>query len=509
MSANDIKAVLSTPRVLSSDGDYAIQSSDRDKLCFLEDGRLLVAEAYRRDPAVLAYEEFLRRDDVEFRVCLSTVAEIQDLYFQGGGIDKSDTTQRQEQVLRLIAEGVRVDASDIHFRNDEQTEVFMRVDGFFEKYTEFKREDGRELCRSMYQSMTDVAEESYYENRSQKGRIASTFLQKFGLTGARIGSRTTDNGNVVVLRLLKKSEQRDLPDLGYLPEQEVDIERMIVKPFGINIFSGPTGSGKSTTLEVVLQKILKYHNHKINVMTVEDPPEYLIPGVVQTVLKCDSEDTESVAAAWSNAISELLRLDPDNIMIGEIRDLESARAAFRASMTGHGVWTTVHANHALQVLDRLTDLGVSPTLVSDASNLTGLVNQSLVVRNCPHCARSYASAKHTLPKDVQRRVEQYCNVEGVKVRGRNRGCPHCGGRGYKGRQVVAETVVPNQKLMNVYRKAGSAAARHYWLAHMGGISKCAHLKRLVSAGFVDPLFGEQQVCTLDYDDLTAGEDFEV
>lgn len=505
MGANDIGNGALLPAVLSASGKLSVSEDHRDKVCLTEDHVLWIVGSYATDPAVLAYMELLRRNGVKFTRSVASVEQVQALYARGVSVDREDLTHRQEQVMSIIVEANQRDASDIHFRHEEaRTLVFARVDGFFEPVREFNRQDGRAICRAMYGSMCDVAEEQYYENRSQNGRLKSEYLRELGLTGARIGTRPTDDGNLVVLRLLKKGTKRTLADLGYLPEQVEIITRMTRNPFGVNIFSGPTGAGKSTTLEVLVQMLLEYTGHKINILTVEHPPEYRMDGAVQTPLTCDSDDPASVARAWANAIAELLRLDPDVIVIGEVRDLDSAVAAFRAAMTGHGVWTTNHANHAWQTLDRLIDLGVSPALATDASIVTGLINQSLVPINCPACRRQYKLARHTLAPDLQERVERLCNPDTVYVRGRNPGCKICGGRGYKGRRVVAETVAPTQRLMNIYREGGSSAARSAWVQEMNGISKCMHLIRKVNAGEVDPLFAEQQVCTLDYDEITLG-----
>lgn len=143
-------------------------------------------------------------------------------------------------------------------------------------------------------------------------------------------------------------------------------------------------------------------------------------------------------------------------------------------------------------------------MATDASLVTGLINQSLVPVNCPNCRRKYSTARHALPNDLQERVERFCNPDTVYVRGRNPGCPVCGGRGYKGRSVVAEAIAPTQKLMNLYRQGGSSAARTAWVREYAGISKCMHLIRKINAGEVDPLFAEQQVCRLDHDAITLG-----
>lgn len=503
MGANDLTAMGGAlPSVVSATGRLAIPVAHRDKMYLGDDQTLYIAGSYATDAAVLAYIELLRRQNVQYRREVTSVEHIQGLYAENAAVVREDFTQRQGQVVGIILEAIRLRASDVHFRNeDTRSLVLVRVDGFLEPLREFSREDGREICRAMYGSMCDVAEEQYYENKSQNGRLKAEYLRQLGLTGARIGTRPTDDGNLVVLRLLMKGERKAVRELGYLPEQTEHIVRMTRNPYGINIFSGPTGAGKSTSLEVLLREMLDYLGGKTNVLTVEHPPEYKIPGAVQTPLMCDSDDPESVSRAWANAISELLRLDPDTIMIGEMRDLNSALAAFRAAMTGHGVWTTNHSNHAIQTLDRLIDLGVNPSFVTDASIVTGLINQSLVVLNCPRCARPYDAAKESLPEDLRARVEHYCNPQKVKVRGKNRGCKHCKGKGHRGRSVVAEVVTPTQKLMNVYRAEGSAAARSYWAKELGGITKCMHLIRLINEGLVDPLFAEQQVCLLDQDDI--------
>lgn len=505
MGVNDITAGGLMRSVLSGSGKLAVAEEHRDKVCLTDDHDLWIVGSYATDPSVLAYMELLRRQGIEFTRRPATVEQVQALYAQGVAVLREDLTARQEQVISIVIEANKRDASDIHFRNEETgTQVWVRVDGFFERLREFNREDGRAICRTLYASMCDVAEQTYYENRSQNGRLKSQYLRELGLTGARIGTRVSDDGNLMVLRLLRRGGRKTLEGLGYLREQIDLVERMTRNPLGLNIFSGPTGSGKSTTIEVLVQDLLDYHSGKINVLTVEHPPEYRMDGAVQTPLQCDSDDHESVARAWANAIAELLRLDPDAIVIGEMRDLDSAVAAFRAAMTGHLVFTTNHANHGWQTLDRLIDLGVSPTLATDASLVTGLINQSLVPVNCPQCKRKYTSAQHALPKDLQERVERFCDPEHVYVRGRNPGCPVCGGRGYKGRSVVAEAIAPTQKLMNMYREGGSTVARTAWVQEHGGISKCMHLIRKINAGLVDPLFAEQQVCRLDHDSITLG-----
>jgi general secretion pathway protein E len=491
--------------VVSKDGDrFPVSAASRDKMCLLATDELLVATHYKADMEVLSYQELLRRGGVKFHVKLVSVDVIQRLYAGAKGETTSSNTHRQNEVVGLIQRAVSMRASDIHFRGYEKhAEVWFRVDGYLTKFTTWKAEDGKEVCATMYGSMCDVAEETYKDRKSQDGRLKREFLQACGLYGARIATRPMEYGNLVVLRLLYQQGARPtLSDLGYLVEQVALISRMTRRTTGINIFSGPTGSGKSTSLEALLSQLLKEFEYKIHLLTLEDPTEYVIDGAVQTPIICDKDDPAEVSRGWTKAISNAMRLDPDVIMIGEMRDRDSAVTAFRAAMTGHGVWTTLHANNAMQILDRLRDVGVDLSFITDAALVTGLINQSLAPVSCPKCRRPYVRYKKEVPDDVQERIERFCRPEAVYLRGNDIGCPECNGRGFKGRQVVAECIVPNQRLMNEYRNSGASAARSFWVKELGGITKCAHLARLVNAGVVDPMLGEQKVCTLDEDELT-------
>ncbi|WPM83970.1 ATPase, T2SS/T4P/T4SS family [Apirhabdus apintestini] len=257
------------------------------------------------------------------------------------------------------------------------TNIKYRVDGELRRYQELSESDGNDICATIYQTMCDVAEPVFNPRRSQDARLMSSSLEKCGLYGGRIATRPTDSGLLMVIRLLydRGSNNLELEHLGYTGEQVALINRMTARRFGINILSGPTGSGKSTTLECVLKRIIAQREGKAHVLTLEDPPEYRISGAVQTPIQCDKNDDDAISREWARAISNAMRLDPDILMCGEVRDLHSAVATFRAAMTGHGVWTTVHANDALAILTRLQDIGVSPAILTDASLLTGLISR--------------------------------------------------------------------------------------------------------------------------------------
>jgi len=486
---------------------YEVGVADLDKLCLMTDGTLYVASAYAKDMSVLSYMELLRRNKIVFKVQHATVDEIQRMYSSAVTTSSGDNSVRQEQVIALIKKAVGLGASDIHFRNyAKHTETWMRIDGFLEKDRQgvFGPEDGAALCGTMYRSMCDVAEGDYVPTKSQDGRISREFLSACGLVGARIATRPMDYGNEVVLRLLTRHKRQTLGELGYLDRQLRDLHRMTERTRGINIFSGETGSGKSTSLEVLLSDLLARHKYKIKLQTIEDPPEYVIPGAVQTPILCDKRDPEEVSREWARSISNVLRLDPDVIMVGEMRDVDSAVATFRAAITGHGVWTTLHTFDAHASLQRLLDIGVDINLLTDASIVTGLINQSLAAKNCEHCRRPYLKYRHEVHEELRERIELYCEPDRVFLKGNDRGCPHCNGRGYKGRTVIAETVVPTQAMMNVFKRDGKAAARKYWVEHQKGVTKAQHLIYKINEGIIDPHLGEQMVCSLDEDVITLG-----
>jgi type II secretory ATPase GspE/PulE/Tfp pilus assembly ATPase PilB-like protein len=309
------------------------------------------------------------------------------------------------------------------------------------------------------------------------------------------------------LRLLSDYRGRSMTlfDLGYLDEQIKLIKRMTQRTVGVNIFSGPTGSGKSTTLECLLSMLLKEYEYKIHLLTIEDPPEYEIEGSVQTPIICDHSDPVALSREWVSAISNAMRLDPDVMMVGEIRDFDSAVAAFCAAMTGHGLWTTLHANDAISILARLQDIGVQMSLLTDAALVTGLINQSLVPVLCPHCKLPFHEAitKDLLPTDTIERVVQYCDPEKVFIKGP--GCKQGGCQeGISGRTVIAEVIGTTQKFMSIFREEGNAASRNYWVNDLGGITKNQHLIRRLNEGIIDPLLAERRVCSLDYDHFTLG-----
>jgi len=500
-------------------GKYRLEPNLRDMMCLTDDGTLYVSASHATNQHVLGFMERLRLNNFAFKVERVSLSEIKELYNTASPSESNtrlsknvsvrnvgEETHRQTEVVRLLKDAVEAGASDIHFIVDEHhCRIRYRVNGDLETKREQMAQDGRDLCGTIYMSMCDVAESTYKPYKSQDARIKRDFLKQCGLFGARVATRPTDRGNLMVLRLLYDSRDKKLTleGGGYLPEQIAQIRRMGQRTTGINIFSGPTGSGKSTTLERVLSDLLVSFENKIHLLTIEDPPEYAIAGAIQTPIICDKDDDDAISREWSRSISNSMRLDPDVMMIGEMRDLSSAVSAFRAAMTGHGVWTTLHANDVMSILERLRDIGVEISLLSDPALITGLINQWLARKVCPGCSKPYLQHKHEVAPDLAERIERLCDASKVRLKGK--GCDACKHTGISGRTVIAEVLVPTRALMTVFKEKGKSDARQFWVKHMNGITKNQHLIRRINEGLIDPALGERDVCPLDEDLITLGD----
>ena len=465
-----------------------------------------VSQSHKNDAFVLGALSALKRKGVNPQIRYCAFADIEKIKQKYGelttDLNASKGTVRQDNVVAIIKEAVQANASDVHIVVSDHTTVRMRIDGDLFDRHQYGRDDGDFLMSTIYQSMCDVSSDpTFIRTKSQDARLRADFVKSLGIKGARVATRPTDSGILMVLRLLyERKHKADLLTLGYLPEHIEMFRAMQARTNGINILSGPTGSGKSTTLETVLTQLIQESGGKINVITLEDPPEYEIVGARQTpVLYDKSAGDDAINEAWAKGIANCMRLDPDTLMIGEMRDLSSAVAAFRAAMTGHNVYTTLHANNAVHNLVRLRDIGVDIGLLTDPMTVTGLVNQSLAAKPCPHCKVPYSTGRHALSRDLIDRIEKFCKTENVWLRGP--GCPSCNHTGIKGRTVIAEVILPTKQFMEAYLDHGQLQARQCWY-QTGGITKNAHMIRAINEGLIDPQLAEKSVCAINEDELT-------
>jgi general secretion pathway protein E/type IV pilus assembly protein PilB len=348
-------------------------------------------------------------------------------------------------VNQIFTEAVRDRASDIHIEPmEDELRIRNRIDGVLHKIpipAEIKRFQAAIVSRLKIMSNLNIAE----KRLPQDGRI------KLNCLGREIDVRVSVIPNVwgegVCLRLLDRGNMAvSLEELGMPPDVLVRFKELINEPHGILLVTGPTGSGKTTTLYAALQKINKVED---KIITVEDPVEYQLGGIKQIQVN------PKIGLSFGNGLRAILRHDPDIIMIGEIRDLETAEIAVQSALTGHLVFSTLHTNDAPTAITRLVDMGLEPFLV--ASTVEGLMAQRLVRRICKGCrAESKASDAEfaaLLPPDV-------------KTLWKGKGCDECRGTGYKGRQGIFELVVVDDALREmILKREGANRLKKYAVDH--------------------------------------------
>jgi type II secretory ATPase GspE/PulE/Tfp pilus assembly ATPase PilB-like protein len=493
-----VARVINGAAVVSRTGVLEASEEEQKLLCLLSDGRLLVAEGQALNPHVLSYQARLEKLHRSFEVVFTKIETISRAYQNC----PSATTQRHQEhsMMQVTAKdllnracGAR--ASDIHIRVKKNcTEILFRIHNDLKPVGSQTREYGERLLATLYGAMTSVSDNTYKPMERQDASISDRDKLPPQLYGVRIATAPTSEGAVMVLRLLYNDagDNIDLRPLGFSQAHADMLQQLKEQPSGMNIISGPTGSGKSTTLQRILCGELIEAGGKLHVLTVEDPVEYPIEGAVQTAVTNASTEADR-SRQFAAAISNAMRLDPDVIMIGEMRDGASAQNALRASMTGHQVWTTVHANSAIAVIDRLVDLGLPLSLVADHTIVTGLISQRLVKVLCNHCSKPLVDHQHELPLAAYTRVQRAVGSEMQKVRIVGPGCEHCKHQGTLGRTVIAEVIVPDDQFFKYIRAGEKTEAVAYWLHELGGKTIREHAIEKIAAGLIDPRMAEKVV----------------
>lgn len=353
------------------------------------------------------------------------------------------------------------DASDIHVEpGDRKLTIRQRVDGILYEDLSLPMAYHREICsRLKIMAGMNVAE----RRRPQDGRISVSIRGK--PIDVRVSTYPTVHGEKVVLRLLDKSALRPSPEhLGLLNRDLRLVKEKLQAPYGLIMVSGPTGSGKTTTLYSCLGSIDKSRK---NILTVEDPVEYQIPGVHQMQVNA------KIGLTFASGLRTMLRQDPDVIMVGESRDVETAQMAIQAALTGHVVFSTIHTNDAIGVVTRLMDMKIEPFLVASALSLT--VAQRLVRKVCPHCKTSVTGEEimEDLAKDgiSEERLEKLgIDIDEEMDYAQGRGCAHCRGTGYMGRRAVFEVFEINRDVRSLITSPDFTETRLHEVARGSGMT---------------------------------------
>jgi general secretion pathway protein E len=343
-------------------------------------------------------------------------------------LENADDAPIIRLINALLTEAIKENASDIHIESFETSLlVRFRIDGVLREVLRPPRTLGPLLIsRVKVMAHLDIAE----KRLPQDGRISLRVAGR--AVDVRVSTLPAGHGERVVMRLLDKREGKlDLQQLGMEPDTRELLEKLIHRPHGVLLVTGPTGSGKTTTLYAALTIL---NDHKRNIMTVEDPVEYFLDGISQTHVN------PKIDMTFARGLRAILRQDPDVVLVGEIRDLETAEIAVQASLTGHLVLSTLHTNSAVGAIARLRDMGVEPFLLS--SSLIGVLAQRLVRVLCHHCKQPHTAT----PPD--------CRILGVEPATHPtiytpQGCEHCRQSGYRGRGGIFELVVVDSSMQTL------------------------------------------------------------
>jgi general secretion pathway protein E len=409
----------------------------------------LLARAYNQPaagsqgPAIAARVASDLAREKDLSALLSELPQSEDLLAKD---DASAAAPVVRTINAILLEALSEHASDVHFEAFEnRSAVRFRIDGVMREVLEPPRALHAALVsRLKIMANLDIAE----KRLPQDGRITLKLGDK--PVDVRVSTVPTGGSERVVLRLLDKDSARlDLSALGMSQGTLNGVDALIRRPHGIVLVTGPTGSGKTTTLYAALSRLDRSH---ANIMTVEDPIEYALDGVGQIQVNPRIELT------FARALRSILRQDPDVIMIGEIRDPETAQIAVQASLTGHLVLATLHTNDAASAVTRLADMGIEPYLL--ASSLLGVLAQRLVRRLCPHCVEAYGASA-----DERALIARLGGT--LERLHRARGCGECHHTGYAGRAGIYELLpVDDAVRAIIHEQHGERRLRH-WMGEAG------------------------------------------
>ncbi len=400
-----------------------VAMANPNNLVALDQLRLQTKDQFEIETLLAAESDIVRAIDQYYGFELSIDGILREI--ETGEIDYGSLANAEAEysqpVVRLIdallADAVTRGASDIHFEPEQSfVRIRYRIDGVLRQI----RALHKTYWPAMVVRLKVLATMNIAETRApQDGRISLTLSGR--PLDFRVSAQPTTWGENIVLRILDRQKGLvPLEQLGLTDENLDALRLMIARPEGIILVTGPTGSGKTTTLYSILNHI---NSVAVNIMTLEDPVEYPIPQIRQTSV------SEVSKMDFANGIRSMMRQDPDVILIGEIRDKDTAEMAFRAAMTGHQVYSTLHTNSAIGALPRLLDIGVLPDILS--GNMIGIIAQRLVRTVCTFCREEYS------PDDFEKRILQVDTRSDIKIY-RAVGCPKCEHQGYRGRMTVIE-----------------------------------------------------------------------
>lgn len=471
---------------LPGSSQLVIDSDTRRLLALFSDGTYLVTKSHEFDGRVLSFEALVKRKKMLIKKArLVSANEMAAIYSYGernqiteDDDDDEDQLQMQKDFVNVINRAALLKVSDVHVVVADSTLIMFRVNGMMQTEMEYNKDWGEAFVRAAFAS-SDVSDANYAQNefqgaqksgatplRGSKGKL----MLPHNVLAIRLQFNPIAFGSqYLVMRLLYADDNPDgsgdLGSLGLTDEEQALFYRLRAAPVGLSIIAGPTGSGKSTTLQRNMIKLLQEKHYEINLITVEDPPEYPIPGARQMPVT-NANTEEEKEEEFTKALSAALRSDPDVMMVGEIRSYSAAELTFKGALSGHGVWSTLHANSAPAIVTRLRDIGIQPYMLNDPELVKGLISQRLFRKLCPHCRKSVKEKLNDpMVKRLRTALGDY-GMENTYLRGE--GCEKCNHRGFIGRLSVPEIILPDGKFLEMMIKNETRQAIDYWISELGG-----------------------------------------
>ena len=476
----------------------------------LKGSTLYASSELRGDMILESYVGLLRKQGLEgIKFC--SPEDFDNLMLQQGSGDAVPANAVQGQALKLLRQAYEAGASDIHISwLATHGNIRLRRMGMLEETgQQLGGESAITLIRAIYQSMTEAGSPQFFPTQRQEGRIVRREFLPPTVYSVRVHTEPLECANgqgvLMTLRLLYDKMQirgtlkERLVALGYTENAYSKIEQL-TKRGGLILVAGATGHGKSTLLRHVMEA-QAHETPERSFLSIEDPPEYPMQRVSQVLV---GNDNEQRGRAYQLAIAGAMRSDPDVLMIGEVRYPEAAAAALDAALTGHTVWSSIHAGSALGIVDRLFSL-LNAANVSDPVDtlctpgvLAGLVYQRLLPMLCPHCCLNIKDALHDdqgkaklLVPVLQRTRRLGVPLHMVRVRGR--GCSLCHKTGIKRMVVASEVVITDAPLLGYFRNRDMCSAMTYWNQKNKGDSLLSQALRLIGEGVLDPWDAENRL----------------
>jgi general secretion pathway protein E len=490
---------METELLTGSSGVVSISEDDRRRIAVFSNGVCAISTGSRWSPDTKNVLTKVKRKGFDARyfveVDTALMVELYERYDKEYNEDKDvddvPEVERQRKLRELIALAAERKASDIHMRVLRRyTEIKVRVFGRVQEVGSLPPEEGMAMMQAVFSVASDIGENSSTMSFQQGALNPKSGILPPGVDMLRLQYSPTSEGRGALVARLKFSTPADeieIDSLGYNDDQINDIIKFRRRTNGLYILAGKVSSGKTTTLQRTLNKMYLEKNKEISMFTIEEPVELELPGAIQCPVKKKPDGTDGFIEAMKSA----LRSDPNIIVVGEIRSEETAKLAIQAVMTGHALWSTVHAGYALGILDRLTDLGVESWKLEDPGIIKGLIYQRLCGVICKSCRMTMAEAfeKGKVTQQLLDDLKTVFDKEPTELYARGPGCGKCK-MGLASRTVVAETIPTDPTLLELYSHGKRREMFQYWVkpvedGGLGGRPVMHHALTKVGVGLLD------------------------